>query len=96
MSDPSTPPPSAKRPNEAEGEGRSALAWGVAILVLGSSAAFTLYTRKSASMFNRIEQAVEREAKRKGPDYKIGGKTKAEWDAIAKNKAKKDDKDDIF
>jgi len=72
----------------------NALSWAIAILVLGTSAGFTLYTKRAGSMLSRIEQVTEREIKRKGPNYKIGPHTRSEWDKITKRTGS--NKEDIF
>jgi hypothetical protein len=51
------------------GSGPTALQLGIAVLLLGTSAGFTLYTRKADSMLRRLEQVAENQLRRKRPVY---------------------------
>jgi hypothetical protein len=49
--------------------GPTALQLGIAALILGTSAGFTLYTRKADSMLRRMEQVTENQLRRKRPVF---------------------------
>jgi len=66
-------------------------ALGIAVLVLGTSAGFTLYTRKAGSMLQRFEQVTENQLRHRGRP-KFGPQTKEQWDKTRP----RIDKDEFF
>lgn len=61
--------PSSPVQRQEQDSGPTALQLGIALLVLGTSAGFTLYTRKADSMLRRMEQVAENQLKRQRPVY---------------------------
>jgi hypothetical protein len=61
--------------------GPTALQMGFAVIILGTSAGLTLYTKKTQSMLNSMEKYSHNQAIRKGPP-KFGPMTKAEWEKM--------------
>ena len=61
-------------------EGPTALQLGIAALVLGSSAGFTLYTKKVGSMLKTMNKVTENQLRNHPPKY--GPPTKLEWDKL--------------
>ena len=70
--------------------GPTALQIGIAIAILGTSAGFTLYTKRASSMLSGIKKVEAAQRKRNPP--KFGPPTKEEWD---KMRPRYDNKDDI-
>jgi hypothetical protein len=54
---------------QVQDSGPTALQHGIALLVLGTSAGLTLYTRKADSMLRRMEQVAENQLKRQRPVF---------------------------
>jgi hypothetical protein len=54
---------------QEQDSGPTALQLGIALLVLGTSAGFTLYTRKAGSMLRRMEQVAENQLKSQRPVF---------------------------
>lgn len=50
-----------------QGSQHTALQWGIMILVLGSSAGLTLYTKKSASMLSTMNKIASNQRGTRGP-----------------------------
>ena len=71
--EPETPP----TPEES---GPTALQWAIVVIVLGSSAGFTLYTKNSSSILQGMNQVTKNQMKRNPP--KIGPPTKEEWEKM--------------
>jgi hypothetical protein len=82
----SAPPPVASNDYSP-----TALQLGIAILVLGSSAGMTLYTKKTGAMLSRMNQITENQLRR-SPPKRIGPPTKAEWEKLRP----RFDKEDLF
>jgi hypothetical protein len=61
--------PSSPVQRQEPDSGPTALQLGIALLVLGTSAGFTLYTRKADSMLRRMEQVAENQLKRQRPVF---------------------------
>lgn len=57
--------------------------WQIAlgVLIVGTSAGLTLYTKKTQSMLQQMEKVRKSEAVRRGPP-KFGPPTKAQWDKL--------------
>lgn len=68
----------------------TALQWGIMIVVLGSSAGFTLYTKKTGSMLRQMEQISQNQLRNRPP--KTGPPTKEEWEKMRP----RIDKDEFF
>lgn len=68
----------------------SALSWAIAILVLGSSAGFTLYTKKTGSMLSRMKHMEKVRLERHPP--KQGPPTQKEYEKMKP----RIDKDEFF
>jgi hypothetical protein len=49
--------------------------------MVGASAGFTLYTKRTASMLKQIDQISKNKARRMPPS-RIGPLTKGEWDKV--------------
>jgi Flp pilus assembly protein TadG len=62
-------------------ESPSTLAWAIGILVLGSSAGLTLYTRRSQSWLRTMKQINDNVAKKRPPP-KFGPQTKKEYETM--------------
>lgn len=49
--------------------------------MIGASAGFTMYTKRTATMIRQMEQVSKNKAKRMPPP-RVGPKTKQEWDKV--------------
>jgi hypothetical protein len=72
-----TPPPATEPPPK---EGPTALQLGIAAIVLGSSAGFTLYTKKAGAMITAMNRVSATQLKNRPP--KFGPPTKQEWEKM--------------
>jgi hypothetical protein len=92
MSSPPNPPSTAtpKQAHNQQAEGPTALQLGIAVLILGTSAGFTLYTKKADSMLRRMNQVTENQLRRNPP--KFGPPTKEQWERLRP----RIDKDEFF
>jgi hypothetical protein len=72
-------------------EGPTALQLGIMVIVLGSSAGFTLYTKKTGSMLSTMNKIAENQLRNRGPP-KFGPPTRQEWEKLRP----RFDKDDLF
>lgn len=81
-------PESPTEPNKPEPP--STLSYAIAILVLGSSAGFTLYTKRAGSMLRAMKQVEENQLKRN--PKKVGPPTKEQWEKLRP----RIDKDEFF
>lgn len=61
-------------------EGPTALQLGIMMVVLGASAGFTLYTRKTSSMLQTMNKITENQLRNRPP--KFGPPTKQEWEKL--------------
>jgi hypothetical protein len=86
------PPPSDSTTSSASYTPSSptALQLGIAVLVLGSSAGFTLYTRKTGAMLRTMENITANQLRNRPPQY--GPPNKAEWEKLKP----RIDKDEFF
>jgi hypothetical protein len=65
----------------ASGEGGpSALSLGIMIVILGTSAGFTLYTKKTGSMLQAMNKVTENQLRNRPP--KLGPPTRSEWEKM--------------
>lgn len=71
-------------------EGPSTLSYAIGLAILGTSAGFTLYTRKTGGMLRAMEQVEKNQLRRKPP--KVGPVTKTEYEKMKP----RIDKDDLF
>ena len=69
---------------------QSALTWGIMLLVLGSSAGFTLYSKKAGAMLQGIKRVEAAQLKKHPP--RVGPSTKQEYEKLRP----RIDKDDFF
>lgn len=60
-----------------------------AAIILGASAGFTLYTKRTSTILHQMERASKNAVERKGPQ-KFGPRTKNEWEKL-RNRWEKDD-----
>jgi hypothetical protein len=63
----------------AEG-GPTALSLGIMIVILGTSAGFTLYTKKTGSMLQAMNKVTENQLRNRPP--KLGPMTRSEWEKM--------------
>ena len=68
----------------------TALQLGIAVIVLGSSAGFTMYTRKTGAMLRTMENITANQLRNRPPKY--GPPSKAEWEKLKP----RIDKDEFF
>lgn len=80
----------AEPSNNNQNPSPTALQLAIAVIVLGSSAGFTLYTRKASSMLKTME-TIQANQLRNRPK-KLGPPTKAEWEKLRP----RFDKDEFF
>jgi hypothetical protein len=73
-------PSQTQQQQQQQTEGPSSFAYFVAFAILGTSAGFTLYTRKTGGMLRSIHYAEEMYAKQH--PKKTGPLTKEEWDKV--------------
>jgi hypothetical protein len=71
-------------------EGPTALQLTIAALILGTSAGFTMYTRRAGSMLQAMKQVEKNQLQRNPP--KAGPPTKEQWEKLRP----RIDKDDFF
>jgi hypothetical protein len=83
------PPPSAATTDYTPSS-PTALQLGIAVLVLGSSAGFTFYTRKTGAMLRTMENITANQLRNRPPQY--GPPSKAEWEKLKP----RIDKDEFF
>lgn len=67
----------------------SYLPYGIGLLILGTSAGFTLYTKKTQSILNRMNQ-MSRNRELRFPKKQEGPLTKEEWEKT-RSRWEKDD-----
>lgn len=67
------PPPPPK-------EGVTGLQLGIMVLVLGTSAGLTMYTKKTGSMIQAMNKVTENQLRNRPP--KFGPPTKQEWEKL--------------
>jgi hypothetical protein len=77
-------------PVQPETPGPTALQLSIAVIVLGSSAGLTLYTKRTAGMLRAMKTMEETQLKKHPP--KVGPPTKKEWDKLRQ----RFEKDDLF
>lgn len=82
----STSSPAASKSDD----GHTTLQWGIMLLVLGSSAGLTLYTKKTGSMLQGLKKMEETQLRKHPP--RIGPQTKQEYEKLRP----RIDKDEFF
>ena len=93
---PATPEPQeqrvAQQPSNKpdDDSGPTALQLGIAIVILGTSAGFTLYTKRAGAMLRGMEKMQETQLRKHPP--RIGPHTKEEWEKLRP----RIDKDEFF
>ncbi|GAX14505.1 hypothetical protein FisN_11Hh033 [Fistulifera solaris] len=81
---------SAPQSAPKEDEGVSALQFAIMAVVLGSSAGMTLYTKRTGSMLQTMNQITQNQLAKNPP--KFGPLTKKEWEKLRP----RFEKDDFF
>ena len=74
----------------SSGQQHSALQWGIMLVILGSSAGLTLYTKKTGSMLQTMKRMEEAQLRNHPP--RIGPPTKQEYEKLRP----RIDKDEFF
>lgn len=82
--------PNSKKYESSSSASPTGLQLAIAVIVLGSSAGFTLYTRKAGSMLKAMETIKGNQLRNRPP--KVGPPTKNEWEKLRP----RIDKDEFF